>query len=371
MFSMKCRLVAVLVSAMLSLPVAARAAESLEEANRWAVQLIRQTMQEKRIPGLQVAVVKDDRIVLSQSYGLANVENRVPATRTTRFPINSATKAFTGVAAMQLVEAGLVDLDAPISRYLDDLPEAWRPVRVRQLLAHTSGIPDLVGERGLIGGGSEADAWKAVKALPMAAPIGDRFAYNQANYGLMAQIVAKQTKMPYERYVAERIFDVAGMPASTFGDSYDLVADAATMYSYTPRGTMAKDDGNRLSHWIYDMPYSLWAGGGIQTTADDVAHWLVALLSGRLISATHMRQMWAPEKLNSGADGPWAAGWPVLQRSPGLQVAGIGGARAAFVVYADERLAIVVLTNLVGANPQEFIPQIAEVYRPLLEARSP
>ena len=266
---------------------------------------------------------------------------------------------------MQLAEAGLVDLDAPVARYLDDLPEAWRAIRIRQLLGHTSGLPDIVDQKGLIGGGSERDAWKAVKALPMDAPVGERFAYNQTNYGLLAQIISRQVKMPYEQYVAQHQFAPANMPLSRFGDSYDLVPNAATIYSYSPRGTMAKDDGNRISRWIYDIPYSLWAGGGIQTTADEVARWIIALSDGKLVSAAKVKNMWTPEKLNSGADGEWAAGWPVLQTAPKRQVAGIGGARAAFIVYPNDRLAIVVLTNLAGANPQRFIPQIAKLYKPL------
>ncbi|MEO7325944.1 MAG: serine hydrolase, partial [Dokdonella sp.] len=80
---------------------------------------------------------------------------------------------------------------------------------------------------------------------------------------------------------------------------------------------------------------------------------------------------WVPEKLNSGADSDWAAGWPVLQKTPPhRQVAGIGGARAAFVVYPDDGLAVVVLTNLAGANPQRFTAQIAEFYKPLQPTRS-
>ena len=365
MLSAKHRVTTIIAIALFSLPRLALAASGLDEANEQTRRLIQQTMKELRIPGLQIAVVKDDRVVLSQSYGLANVENRKPATKATLFPINSATKSFTGVAMMQLVEAGQVELDAPISRYLDDLPQAWTRIRVRQLLAHTSGLPDIVDENGLVGGGSEADAWKAVKQRPMEAAIGERFAYNQANYALLAQIIAKQTKMPYERYLAQRQFAVAGMRSSTFGDSYDLLADAATMYSYFPRKTDAQGGAERLSHWFYDMPRGLWAGGGIQTTADEVAGWLIALSKGRLIGAAHVRGMWTPEKLNSGADGSWAAGWPVLQSSPHRQVAGIGGARAAFVVYPDDGLAIVVLTNLVGANPERFIPKIAALYQPL------
>ena len=361
----KCLAVPVVVAVLMWLPGLAVSANAVDEANQLARELIQRTMKEQRIPGLQIAVVKDDRVVLSEAYGLANVENHVSATSTTLFPINSATKTLTGVAMMQLAEAGLVDLDAPVSRYLDDLPASWRSIRIRQLLGHTSGLPDIVDQKGLIGGGSERDAWKAVKALPLAAPVGERFAYNQTNYGLLAQIISKQVKMPYEQYVAKRQFAPANMPLSTFGDSYDLVPNAATIYSYSPRGTMAKDDGNRLSRWIYDIPYSLWAGGGIQTTADEVARWLIALSDGKLISAANVKNMWMPEKLNSGADGEWAAGWPVLQTTPKRQVAGIGGARAAFIVYPDDGLAIVVLTNLAGANPQRFIPQIAKLYKSL------
>lgn len=358
-------LAVIIAVALLSLHSFAAVAGASEDPNELARQFIRKTMEEQRIPGLQIAIVKDGRVALSESYGLANVENRVPATKTTLFPLNSATKSFTGVAMMQLAEAGLVDLNAPVSRYLDDLPQAWRAVRIRQLLAHTSGLPDILDQQGLLGGGSEADAWKVVKSRPMDAPIGESFAYNQTNYALLAQIIAKQTKMPYEKYLAERQFAVVGMPSSTFGDSYDLVANAATMYSYFPRKTDAEGDSERLSHWFYDMPHGLWAGGGIQTTADEVAHWMIALSAGQLISTDNVRNMWTPEKLNSGADGSWAAGWPVLGTSSDRQVAGMGGARAAFIVYPQDRLAIIVLTNLVGANPQNFIPKIAGFYRPL------
>lgn len=339
-------------------------AGTIDDANTLAKQSIQQIMKDQRIPGLQIAVVKDDRIVLSESYGMANVENNVPATRTIRFPLNSATKAFTGVAVMQLAEAGLVDLDAPLSRYLEDLPLAWRGILVRQLLGHTSGLPDMVDQQGSMEGGSEEAAWRAVKTRPVAASPGEVFSYNQTNYALLAQIVGKQSKLPYERYVAERQFAAAGMSLSTFGDSYDLVPNVATIYAYNSRGA-----SKGLSHWFYEIPYGLWAGGGIQTTADEVAHWLIALSKGQLISPTSLQRMWTPEKLANGLDSEWGQGWPVLQTKPERRVAGIGGARAAFIVYPEQRLAVIVLTNLAGAHPQRFIPRIAELYKPSAPAK--
>lgn len=365
MFIENRRICALVTAALLSLPGLGNAATALDEANEQTRQLILRTMKERRIPGLQVAVIKDDRLVLSENYGFANVENRVPVTGQTLFPLNSGTKSFTGVAMMQLAEAGLVNLDAPVSLYLEDLPKAWRQIRVRQLLAHTSGLPDIVDQPGPVAGATEAGMWKAVKQQALEAPVGERFSYNQTNYGLLAQIIATQAKVTYGQYLAERQFAVADMPLTTFGDSYDLVPNAATIYSHFPRRTLAPDDASRLSHWVYDIPYSLHAGGGIQTTGGELARWVIALSTGRFISAASKRSMWTPEKLNSGVDGAWAAGWPVLAAAPKRQVAGIGGNRAAFIVYPDDGLAIIVLTNLVGGNPERFIPQIAEFYTSL------
>jgi CubicO group peptidase (beta-lactamase class C family) len=299
--------------AALAVPLACFAAPSApsaawDPANAQARRFVQDTMQARRIPGLQIAVVKDGQLVLSEAYGLANVENGVAATRDTRFPLNSATKSFTGVAMAQLAQAGRVDLQAPVSRYLDALPPAWGKVQVRQLLAHTSGLPDILDAQGLLGGGTEEQAWTQVTALPVEAAPGERFRYNQTNYVLLARIIARQAGMPYPQYIARHQFDVVGMPSTTFGDSYDLVADAATIYSWFPRKTDAAEAPQRLSHWFYDLSPGLWAGAGMLTTADEVGRWIIALSQGQLLKTTGVRRMWTPERLNNGEPGAWSAG---------------------------------------------------------------
>ncbi|MGE8233083.1 MAG: serine hydrolase domain-containing protein [Stenotrophomonas sp.] len=356
------RVLLCLLAVFLFHPPSALAAtrDAADEATR---RFIAVTMKERGIPGMQVAVVKDGRVVFSEAHGLANVENKVVATSSTLFPINSATKAFTGVAIMQLVEAGKVDLDAPVSTYLQQLPAAWQGIRVRQLLAHTSGLPDIVDADGLVGGGSEAQAWQVVEQQPMQALPGAQFVYNQTNYGLLARIIIQRSGKAYEDYLAAGQFEPLGMRHVTFGDSYDLVPNAATIYSYFPRSSDAADAPRRLSHWFYDMPHGLWAGGGIQISAGELAQWLVALLQYRLLSADSLARMWTPERLNDGSVGAWSAGWPVSEAQGRRQISSFGGARAALLVYPDEGLAVVVLTNLVGANPQQFTAQIADFYR--------
>ncbi|MEO6390632.1 MAG: serine hydrolase domain-containing protein [Pyrinomonadaceae bacterium] len=98
-------------------------------------------MEKRRIPGLQIAIVHHGKIVMLGSYGTANVQNAVPVTDQTVFSINSATKSFTGVAIMQLVDEGKLDLSAPVSRYRDGLPAAWQPITIRQLLTTFPACP--------------------------------------------------------------------------------------------------------------------------------------------------------------------------------------------------------------------------------------
>jgi len=337
---------------------------TIAQANDRTRTLLRTKMAEQHIPALQVAVVVGDRVVMSEAYGTANVEQQIAASRETLFPINSATKSFTGVAIMQLVEAGKVDLEAPISRYFDDLPEKWRAVRIRQLLAHSSGLPNIVDEKGLIGGGSDADAWKLVQTLPMDGEPGAGFAYNQTNYVLLGRLIEKLSGRPVEQFLAERQFAAAGMARRQFGDGYDIVPGRASVYirEHAGRGSPSTTP-DALYHWIDDIPPSTRAGAGLYTTADDLAKWIIALQSGKLLSKpASLERLWQADVLNDGKPNIWAMGWPILAGTTHRAVGGIGGGRSTFFVYPDDGVAVIVMTNLVGANPQNLIDTIAGYY---------
>ena len=337
---------------------------AITRANDQTRAVLKARMAEQHIPALQVAVVVHGRVVMSEAYGVANVEQQIAATRQTLFPINSATKSFTGVAIMQLVEAGKVDLEAPISRYLDGLPEDWRGIRIRQLLAHTSGLPNIVNEKGLVGGGTDAEAWTKVQTLPMDGKPGAAFAYNQTNYVLLGRLIEKLSGRRFEQFLAERQFTPAAMASARFGDGYDIVPGRAAVYIRERAGHGGGPaDSNALYHWIDDIPASTRAGAGLYTTADDLAGWIIALQSGRLLSKpTSIVQLWQPDALNDGKPNIWAMGWPVLAGTTRRAVGGIGGGRSTFFVYPDEDVAVIVMTNLVGANPQNLVDTIASYY---------
>lgn len=344
---------------------AAAAANDSDAANGRAETLLREQMRSRRIPGLQAAVVHKGRLALSFADGHANVEHRVPVRTRTVFPVNSITKAFTAVAVMQLVEAGKVALDAPISVYVDDLPASWRPVLVRHVLAHLSGLPDVYGNDGAIGGGGEQEAWAAVRALPVEARPGERAAYNQTNYMLLGRMIDRFAGMPFTRFIAERQFASTGMGLARFGDSFDVIPDSAQSYSYRRlvKGRGEIDTGT-LNHWVDDIPPYLRTASGICTTAEELAGWILALQRGSLLNASSRDALWAPQRLNDGTFGPWTLGWLRLGTTSQRAVGGIGGGRSAFVVYPDQDVSVVVLTNLAGADPHAFIEDVARVYVP-------
>jgi CubicO group peptidase (beta-lactamase class C family) len=369
---MRLALMALLIAAAsVAIPTApaVAAVAALPEAERRAAVLaiLQARMARDQIPGLQIAVMQGGRVVLNEALGMANLEQGIKVTPESRFSINSATKSFTGVAAMQLVETGKLDLDAPIGRYLADLPAAWAAIPVRHLLSHQSGLPDIVDSEGVIGS-SEAEAWAAVKALPVEAADGARFAYNQTNYALLGRIITQQAGMGFADFFRQRQFAPAGVSRTLFGDSDDIIPGRAPSYSFYRhiRGTGGKPGadvkGSVLGHWRDEFPPFMRAGAGIVTTATDMANWLVALDQGKLMKAETRTRMWQRDSLNDGKPGEWAMGWPVLQSRGRRIVAGIGGARSAFFIYPDQGLSIVVLTNLGAANPQRFIDDLAQIY---------
>lgn len=338
--------------------------------------LLRAEMTKRRIPGLQAAVVRGGRIVFSAAYGVADLETGAPVTPTTTFTLNSSTKSFTGVAVMQLVQDGRLALDAPIARYVDDLPPAWRPVTVAQLLTHVSGLPDVVvqprgqGTGTLVGEGGEASAWTAVRALPMEAEPGTGFRYNQTNYVLLGRAIERVTGMPFTRFMQERQFDVVGMPHTAFGDARTILPGRVRTYRYASAPGAAPGAPPALEHAFDEFSPFLRTAAGLNATAEEVARWLVALQGGTLLDRTTLTAMWTPARLADGRPTSWAMGWPLNARAAHPVVAGIGGRRSAFFVYPQDDLAVVVLTNLAGAAPESFLDEIAGQFHPELLARN-
>ncbi len=331
-------------------------------------------MKEQKIPGLQIAVVKNNKLILSENLGLANVPFSVKADENTLFSINSIAKVFASTAIMQLAEKDEFNITDPISEHLKGLPENWRKITIEQLLSHTSGLPDIEDPHGegLIGGKEQDSAWIEVQKLPLQFKAGEKFNYNATNYLLIQKLIEKYAKCPFENFVEKHQFDIAEMERTSFGNSYDIVENKSPTYSYYHLDKAVGDyvKGEELLELSEEFPAMLRADAGAFSSAGEIAKWVIALQAGKLLQdKASLDIMWRPVKLNDGSyDGlggilnAYALGWPVVEREKHRAVMPIGGGRAAFAIYPEDDLAIVLLMNLSGVYTHEIVDNISRFY---------
>jgi CubicO group peptidase (beta-lactamase class C family) len=331
-----------------------------------------------RIPGLQVAVVQSGKIVLSKSYGYANLQDSILVDNKTIFAINSCTKSFTGVAIMQLVEEGKIDLSAPVSRYLDYLPAEWQSVTIKQLLTHISGIPDIGNvldpyTHGLGALKNETAAWEKVKTMRMQFPTGTQFSYNQTNYALLGKIIDKLAGKPFTQVYKERQFQIANMPHTVFGDSRDIIPHVASTYIVKTMQDGQKLNEEKLTNNYSEFPAFHLTASGLNSTAEDMANWIIALQHGKLLKTKEaLTAMWTAGTYVNGLSTQWALGWGYNKFRPTHWAVGMtGGSRSAFLVYPDDDLAIIILTNLASSYPENLIDELAGYYNPDIAAADP
>ncbi|MEO8116884.1 MAG: serine hydrolase [Bacteroidota bacterium] len=333
---------------------------------------LKNEMQKRGIPGLQVAIVQNGKIIKTGNYGLSNVQDSIPVDSRTLFTINSITKAFTGIAIMQLVEAGKLNLSSPVSAYLDNLPDNWKPVTIQQLLSHTSGIPDIVDEEEavLISPFGLQASWKQIQTLPMDFKPGEKFSYNQTNYLLLGKIIDTLSGMPFTEFITKEQLQKANMPNTIragFGATKDVIMHAAQQYQYRK---------GKLNNTFFSFDYPLQTAAGMSSTATEMARWIIALQSNQFLKdKKSMTALWAPAILNNGKTGGfskllsgYAAGWPIITREEHPAAAPVGGGRDAVFVYLNDNLSIIVLSNLLGATPDAFIDELAGFYIPNMKA---
>lgn len=327
---------------------------------------VKQQMSDRRIPGLQLAIVRNNKIVKTAHYGVANIQDSVAVTDNTVFTINSMTKAFTGVAIVQLVEQGKLQLDVGISHYLTDLPEAWRGLTIKQLMSHTSGLPTILGNwANLIGGPDFDTAWELVQKKPMAFKPDTKFKYNQTGYVLLGKIIDKASSMPFVDFITQNQLNKVGMKQTAeagFAHFETVIPNQARAYTYMQTG--------KLTNISADFSPALRTAAGMTSSARELALWAIALQTGTFFDKKDsLKKLWQPHLLSNGETAGfnrlingYALGWPIINRTKHPAAAAIGADRSALVVYPQDNLSIVVLTNLSGSLPSTFIDEIAGFY---------
>jgi CubicO group peptidase (beta-lactamase class C family) len=334
---------------------------------------IKAQMQKRHIPGLAVAVVKDGKVVKTAAYGLADLENEAPVTVDSVFALASITKQFTAAAILLLVEEGKISLDDPVNGFLPDPPAAWKDITLRQLLTHTAGLASMArGFQSLQAAWpmelSTKDAYASAKKDPIDFAPGEAWQYSDVGYFLLGMVIEKVSGKKYAEFLAERIFRPLGMKSTSVPDPIHILKHRVRGYTLL--------NGNWVNIWR-EAQGELESHSGIFSTVGDLVRWDRALSTGRLLKPASLEQAYSPVVLKSGATYPYGFGWELGDRKGHRIVAHSGITGTEITRFLDDRLTVIVLTNLgnwgnpetAAANPFGMTSRIAAFYLPALEYR--
>lgn len=244
--------------------------------------IITKAITQEKFPGMAVAVVQDNKVIFQKVYGIKSVKTKEPVNNNTIFSIGSVSKAFTAVAIMQLVQNGKIDLDSPIKQYMKNMPPSWGNITVRQYLTHTSGIPDVKGEKDK---GSFEETLKQAGKQPMSfTPPGKKQQYNNFNFAILGKLIEAVSGMSYLDYMTTHIFKPLQM------DRTCVLNDAKNIaLGHLHKNNEWKEMKTHFAPGDYGIP-----SGGLQTTLTDFIRFGQALSSHSILNNKTTNLMWTP-----------------------------------------------------------------------------
>lgn len=297
-------------------------------------------------PGIAVMVARGDQLLFCEGYGIADVETGAPVDCDTVFRIGSVSKQVTATAALQLVEAGTIRLDDPITEYLPQVPDMRSGITVRHLLTHRSGLPgyDQIAENAPAMSVTDADVVDYVANANTAYFLpGEGWGYSNTGYAVLAEVVAAASGEPYGDYVDRHIFGPAGMIHSTLhADAVDP-EQRAYGHAFIGGDYVRRDQG---------ASSAVMGDGSVHTSARDWFDWHRAWLSGALLGEELQRETMTAQ---AGTDGIYGFGWfPVGGDHPYVRH---GGGTAGFMAFTarlpEEEITVAIFANLQPTGTDE------------------
>ena len=279
------------------------------------------------IAGQSVLVAHNGQVLYQGASGDRDPTSHALATLDSIFAAQSMAKLLTSTLVMQLVDQGKVDLDAPASRYVPDLPAAWQTIPVRDFLNHSSGIGeyyDRVDNRWISKGYSGvapdlAAALKVAAAAPMQFATGSRVQYTQANYLVLTALLEAHYRKPFPAIARERILQPLKMASTSWG-----VASVPAQLAAVP---YIGKDGQLQTANEDPWPDYGWGHADLQTTVGDMNLFLQALATGKLLRTATLETLWQPQKLTGGGRNFFSTGWDTTRSDGYTQVGHDGGTR--------------------------------------------
>ncbi len=325
-------------------PQKSAASDNNDEAIKQARQIISAIVSDQKIPGLTIAVAADGKIVWSEGFGFADIENAVRATPKTRFRVGSISKLFTAAAVVRLSELGQLDLDAPVQRYVPTFPQKQFDITSRQLVGHLGGIrhyrrDDYINQKRYE---TVSDSVRNFQYDPLLHQPGSKYAYSTFGYVLLSAVIEGAAKQDYRDYMQTQVFKPMGMNDTAADDNRKLIENRSRFYS--------KNDEGTISNEIYMDTSDRLAAGGFLSTADDLVRFGMSHLSDGFFNPKSRTAIFASQKTSDGKETVVGIGWRIGIDSKGRTIYHHGGdtigGRAFLIVYPNAKVVIAITSNL-------------------------
>ena len=326
--------------------------------------VVRELLAATPVAAFSIAVMRADELLWAEAFGKADIELDVAATPAHRFRLGSVSKIITTTLAAQLAARGEVDLDAPIAKYLPDLPAQHHVTTLRQLLTHRGGIrhyaakddspeaPGPIDQRRYL---SNADILAVFINDPLVAKPGERVAYSTFGYTLASLVLEAAAKLPFLDLVQREIAEPLAMRSLAGDEPAAVIPNRVS--GYHPGDLVRRAYPAFVGQWAnapQNNPAYKWAGGGLLSTPSDLARFGAAHLAPGKLSKAALQTLFTVHTPATEQSPPLGLGWRIDEdagkRLRWHHAGGQAGARASLVVYPREKLSIALATN-VTATP--------------------
>jgi CubicO group peptidase (beta-lactamase class C family) len=353
---------AALFAASLILPLNCAGQDTAERDRERKVDQLFADYEKSPSPGCAVGIIRNGEFVYRRGYGQASLELGVPLTPQSVFYMGSVSKQFTAASVVLAAEQGFLSLDDDVRKWVPELPSYGKPITIREMLHHTSGLRDIFSLLFLSGRNAE-DLHPTPELVDLVAhqkglnfPTNDEFLYSNTNYFLMSVIIKRTTGKPLSVFAEENIFKPLGMSHTRFYDDHTLVVPGRVA-AYEPAS-----DGFRLD---WSTNFDKVGDGGLMSSVDDLLLWDRSFYDNKLGKGTLLKELQTQGVLNGGKTIEYALGL-FISSYRGLPIVSHGGAlfgyRTILMRFPRQKFSVIGLCNVGTANTSHFAEQIADIY---------
>lgn len=306
--------------------------------------LVSDLMAKQSIPGLSIAVAVNGNLVWSEAFGFADLENKVPATAQTRFRIGSLSKLFTAAAVAKLYEQGLLDLDAPIQKYVPAFPKKDFEITARELVGHLAGIrhykrDDYINQRRFE---TVTESLKNFQDDALLHQPHSKYFYSSFGFVLLSAAVEGASKQNFPTFMQTQVFDPLGLKNTLADDNKKIIENRTGFYS--------KNSEGQITNEIYMDTSDRLAAGGFLSTSEDLALFGSATLNDSFFKPETRSLIFTSQKTTDGKETGVGFGWRIGKDGKGRTIYHHGGdtigGRAFLLVYPESKIVVALACNL-------------------------